>query len=572
MAIIHPSGWRELSALGAAQREIETLEQLSRQLPDSYTVFHGVHWTRLQNGFSVYGEVDFVVIAPNARVLLIEQKSGFLQETADGLMKTYGTHKKSVAAQIARSIEGLQSRYAQGQGAMQPQASTQQSGRRMNLEYILYCPDYRITQPHIAGLEAQHIVDATRRDQLARIIQNALAAGPDNPAETANLCRFFSGLLELTPELGAVSEQARTLYSRLSGGLATWARQIELDPFRLRVIGTAGSGKTQLALAALRDAEAAGRRALYVCFNRPLADHLAQVAPASASVLSYHQLCDQVLRELGHLPDFSGREPFRALEQRFAECVPGERWQFDEIIVDEGQDFAQDWVPALLRLLRPGGRAWWLEDPMQNLYQRPSVQLPGWAVLRSNTNYRSPREILSHINRLTGLPHSADGAVIAGSPLLGADCEILSYRDSAGLIEQTKRAITQCVSQGFKRSMISVITYRGRESSALMPFDTLGPYPLRKFTGRYDLLGAPLSSDGDITLETVFRFKGQSSPAVVFTEIDFETLDENAMRRIFVGATRASLKLVMVVSERAAALFLKRLEDASDEQKNQLNQ
>ena len=119
MAIIHPSGWRELSALGAARREIETLEQLSRQLPDGYTVFHGVHWTRLQNGFSVYGEVDFVVIAPNARVLLIEQKSGFLQETADGLMKTYGTHKKSVAAQIARSIEGLQSRYAQGQGSMQ---------------------------------------------------------------------------------------------------------------------------------------------------------------------------------------------------------------------------------------------------------------------------------------------------------------------------------------------------------------------------------------------------------------------------------------------------------------------
>ena len=42
----------------------------------------------------------------------------------------------------------------------------------------------------------------------------------------------------------------------------------------------------------------------------------------------------------------------------------------------------------------------------------------------------------------------------------------------------------------------------------------------------------------------MFRFKGQSSPAVVFTEIDFETLDENAMRRIFVGATRASLKAV----------------------------
>ena len=52
MAVVHPSGWREMQAIGSAQREIETLAVLAELLPDNFTVFHGVHWTRVQNGFS----------------------------------------------------------------------------------------------------------------------------------------------------------------------------------------------------------------------------------------------------------------------------------------------------------------------------------------------------------------------------------------------------------------------------------------------------------------------------------------------------------------------------------------
>jgi uroporphyrinogen-III synthase len=52
-------------------------------------------------------------------------------------------------------------------------------------------------------------------------------------------------------------------------------------------------------------------------------------------------------------------------------------------------------------------------------------------------------------------------------------------------------------------------------------------------------------------LETVYRFKGQAAPAVVFAELDFETLDDKALRKLFVGATRAMMKLVLVTSERA---------------------
>ena len=55
------------------------------------------------------------------------------------------------------------------------------------------------------------------------------------------------------------------------------------------------------------------------------------------------------------------------------------------LVVDEGQDFAQPWADALLRWLEPGGKAWWLEDPLQNLYDRPPVALPGWTILRAES-------------------------------------------------------------------------------------------------------------------------------------------------------------------------------------------
>lgn len=229
MAVIHPAGWRELEALGAAQREIETLARLEKELPDTHAVYHGVHWTRLQSGFSACGEVDFIVVGPNARVMLIEQKSGFLEETPDGLHKMYRQEKKNVARQISRSVEALQARYAQGHG-----------GERLTIDYLLYCPDYTVQRPHVAGIDPGQIVDAKRRDQLAAIIQAAIAKGDDDPKRTELVRRFFEGVLELVPEIGAVSEAARGMYSRLSGGLAAWARKIEMDPFRLRVVGTAG--------------------------------------------------------------------------------------------------------------------------------------------------------------------------------------------------------------------------------------------------------------------------------------------------------------------------------------------
>ena len=133
-----------------------------------------------------------------------------------------------------------------------------------------------------------------------------------------------------------------------------------------------------------------------------------------------------------------------------------------------------------------------------------------------------------------------------------AGLELVEYRDTEGLLAGTKEAIRKCLQAGFRRHDIAVISLRGREGSALLGLDQLGPHPIRRFTGRYDLLGQPVFTDGELLVESVYRFKGQAAPAVVLSEVDFESLDERTVRKLFVGATRATMKLVIVASARAA--------------------
>ncbi len=560
MAQIIPSGWRELGSTGAASREIATLAQFSAGLSDDYLVMHGVHWTNIEQHYSVYGEIDFIVIAPNGRVLVIEQKSGFLQETDEGLIKRYPGRSEKVHLNLIRMIAGLRHRFAQ-------------TGGTLDIDYLLYCPDYRIMQPALAGLDPARIVDAANADKLVPTIRTLLPV-TEASLPRAAVVRFFNDALRLVPDASAMIGRADALVTRLAEGLATWARQLEFSPFRLRVIGTAGSGKTQLAVAEFRAALAAGLRPLYVCYNRPLADHMRGVLGEAGYVANFHMLCDTFSRETGRVPDYRDPATWQTMEDAVARAPLPDHWRFDVVIVDEGQDFSERWRDVVLKLLRPNGRIVWLEDPMQNLYGRVPVRLDDWVTVRVNTNYRNPREVVALLSSLSANASSGNTLssntlssntaapqrpiqAIAASPFASAGLTefIAADNNQAQMLEATKEALTHCLAAGFARSDIVLLSFKGREKSQLLQRDSLGQHTLQSFTGSYDLLGNPIFRSGGLLAESVYRFKGQSAPAVIFTEIDAVILDERTMRKLFVGMTRASLKLVLVMTESAAALI-----------------
>jgi hypothetical protein len=600
MARIVPDGWREWSratlAAGSspaadtlsARRQHDLLELLAAALPEAYSVYHGVHWTAVDQGFSVYGEIDFVIVNLDGDLLLLMHKTGLLDESGQALLKRERGRMVDLRLQIIQTVDTLQSKLARRPGC-----------ESVRIDYLLHCPDYTVRHPESAGLSADRLVDAARRDHLVREVMRALPPAREKPVVQAGtrpmvepeapevgnnslqrtaVERFLRDVIELQPDVSALVGQAQALITRVSGGLAHWARQLELNPHRLRVQATAGSGKTQLALAEHVDAIARGERVLHVCFNRPLADHFARIAPPGGEVMTFHGLCQQLLREAGQPLPAPGPGRFEALEAQALALMPVLKPRYDTLVVDEGQDFSQPWCDLLMCLAHPKARVLWLDDPMQALYPRAPAALLGWPVLRAQTNHRSPREIVEWLRVL--LPE--DQRIESASPLASGGLELIAYGDrgqpppgvNSGLSHEairsgpvwatdafetvqvaTREAVRRCLAAGFRRQDIAVISFHGRAQSALLSLDSLGTHAVRRFTGRHDLLDQPVYTEGGLLFESVYRFKGQAAPAVVLTEIDFRALDAMALRKLFVGATRATIKLVLVAAPAAAQVI-----------------
>ena len=64
MAQIFPEDFQLAEGEKLHKGEFRTLEILKAGLSDQYMVFHGVHWTRVEDDSAIYGEIDFLILNP----------------------------------------------------------------------------------------------------------------------------------------------------------------------------------------------------------------------------------------------------------------------------------------------------------------------------------------------------------------------------------------------------------------------------------------------------------------------------------------------------------------------------
>jgi len=100
-----------------------------------------------------------------------------------------------------------------------------------------------------------------------------------------------------------------------------------------------------------------------------------------------------------------------------------------------------------------------------------------------------------------------------------------------------------------------VISYHGVKTSEVLNLEQLGGFKTKRFS-KYDDLGNALWTEGDLLVESVYRYKGQSMPVVVLCEVAFEELTEKDKRKLFVGLTRGQVRVDIVMSEKSAALLM----------------
>ena len=514
--------------------ELETLRHLSEELPDHYSVFHSLHWSNAKRDFTQVGEIDFVVVNRSGAVLVIEQKNGALHETDEGLTKRYGNKSKSLNSQVQRNIGGIRSKFSQ------------QHGQEADLwiDYLIYCPDYRLVSVNGAGVDASRIVDQTTRSGLVGRITELLQPGAIEQNGTHDrVCQFFAQSFHVVPDVHTHVAAQDATYTRMLDGLAEGIEKLEFTPFRLRVIGAAGCGKTQLTVREAGRFVAEGRRVLQLCFNRPLADSLQRLAPVGVRVDTYHGFCKAMLESFDEVvtdPSSGGPEYWRKLQEHLVAATIPPETRYDALIVDEGQDFLQEWWEILELFLTDDAAVLWLEDPLQNLRQSPAVELPGFVTYRERANFRSPRSIARFIKGALGIDFDARNKL----PGLGVHIEEIA--SESALAKALTHRLIELVRMGFKPEQIVIVSCRGMGSSALKDATMLGTYRLKRFTGQY-AQGRQTYTEGNVAFETIYRFKGQQSPAVILVDVDAR-LDRSDWSRqiLYCAMTRATVRLEVI--------------------------
>ena len=537
VARVFPSDLSKLALAGASQPELSTLALLNKRLSDDFTVFHGVHWSREYAKWTHFGEVDFVVINRSGDVLLIEQKNGALVDGDDGLVKQYEDGDKNVNHQIRRSVDKVHQKFRWQHGGK----------GKLKLDYLIYCPDHRVVKVNSAALDMSRIVDSGAKDGLPTRIQSVLGASTDSTDGWTDTVRaFFHQTLDLVPDIHAHIDAQETAFVRRVGGLADLLSRLEMEPLRLRIRGTPGCGKSLIAREAHDRAVDSGRRPLLVCFNRNLAERLRARVKGGGYVDTWNGFCAKFLESQGAKLDFRAASTNPRFWQEVQEQVIGavipDDWLFDTLVVDEGQDFEQEWYDILKLFLTPNAGTIWLEDADQNIYGKESVSLPGFVGYRADTNFRSPESIAAFIRDV--LPFRFE----VGSDLPGLGVAVNTYDDPEDQLRIVSRLVRNLNRRGFAYHDIIVLTCRGVANSVFSEREKVGNVSLRRFTGDYDLFGNQLSTDGQLAFDSVYRFKGQEAPAVILIDVDPdpEHLDR-AHRLLYCGMTRATVRLELIV-------------------------
>lgn len=542
MALISPTYIPSIRTDAGWYREIDVLDRLKQSLPDDFEIFHSVSWHSIHQGHDRHGEIDVVVLGPTGNLLLIEVKAGDVILRDGEIFKLYTGREHDVGRQCRVQFASMVNRL-------------QEAGLHPFVTNCLVLPDYKIQQSKVIAFPRDRIIDADDYDTLGTQVKAFLSSGQGD--SNVDACRrFLNNEFRVSTKLSVLRDQVQATTERLSDGLATWVPRIDAPSKTVRIQATAGSGKTQLAVRLLDDAAAQGKSALYVCFNRSLADFMGQVGSTKANIVNYHDMCVEHFRRYHSEPDFSDPEVFQRIVETYRQDSESFSGRYDLVVIDEGQDFESGWVETLLPQLKDDGWLYLMEDPDQQLYEREGFDLPDAVVVRCFDNFRTPKAICQAIDAfsLASQPIQSRGFYVGDVPGFHV------YQSESDLLHKTAAVIDGLLSRGYAIEDIVVLTGRGVKKSVVLKQDRIGAYSTRRFTGKYSTKsGLPEWTEGDLLVESVYRYKGQSAPVVVMTEVDFAEISPLERRKLFVGLTRATMTAEIVMTPQAEQCFASRL-------------
>ncbi|MCP5241507.1 MAG: ATP-binding domain-containing protein [Zoogloeaceae bacterium] len=530
------------------------------RLPEDIVVIYSANWIyRDPRGRINEGEADFTVLSPRGGVLAVEVKGGGVSfDAATGAWHSVDRNGKR------NTIKDPFKQASKERHALLDQITghaswRQWTGARLTIGHAVMLPDIGDPTP-LLGPDRQREIVGTNADiqNVARwhdYVMRFWRQSNDDPLGAKGI-RLIEDILcrsiEVRPILRAAVDDTEEQRIRLTANQAKVFRTIG-GRRRAVVSGGAGTGKTVLAVEKAKALANAGLRVMLLCYNRPLADSLAIGLRDEPLIRaqSYHQLCDQRIREAnqkGHdiLKDAIEAYPGMDTQHRFDVQMPYAlalsadvlEERFDALVVDEAQDFSDEYWLGLEMLLRDqeNSHLFIFIDENQALYPR-KAKLP----VEDEPFY------LTNNCRNTAPIHEAGysfykGVTIDPPELLGQDV-IWTGLDK---VEAQADAVAKRVHQwlhveGLKPEEVAVLVAK-RPKGRLYELLTE-----RKAAAEAEWAFEAHGRGRCVLVDTVARFKGLEAHAVILWVGD-EIADDAQWETLYVGTTRAKSLLSIVGS------------------------
>jgi hypothetical protein len=302
---------------------------------------------------------------------------------------------------------------------------------------------------------------------------------------------------------------------------------------RVEIRGGAGSGKTWLALEKARRLTAEGQRVAVMCYSRGLAEFLKRrvatwpTKQQPAYVGTFHNLGIGWGVPAGSDDDSTYWEEFLPGEMvALAGALP-EPERFDAIVIDEAQDFAESWWPAVVASLRSpdDGCLYVFADEGQRVFARQGRPTVALTPINLTENLRNTKQIAGTFGSLTTSQMKNRGG--NGVPVRFIQC---GTDDALGTADD---AIDALLDDGWPYEAVALLTtYRRHPEQAAR--QKAGP----------ESYWSSFWDDEDVFYGHVLGFKGLERPAVVLAVNGFRD-EARAREMLYVGLSRARDLLVV---------------------------
>lgn len=321
---------------------------------------------------------------------------------------------------------------------------------------------------------------------------------------------------------------------------------------RIFITGGAGTGKTVLATKMFEHNFNKNQRALFLCYNKLLAQALRQKL---SSFLGSDFQIDTLHNFMRQYVDWTDEyiEASSDKHQLFSQQLPqtfskkiessADFQKFDYLIIDEGQDILfKQYLEVLDQLVKGGlAQGQWLIclDPNQNIYAGDTNQVlddikKRATVLELTTNCRNTDSIVRETEKITGFELNFHKIT------QGKSVEYLWYKDEKDQSSQVKKLIERLLKENIEPKDITILSLS--KKSFIDAEDFSLPCPIHYLGTESD------SQDQALQYTTIASYKGLENKIIIL--INIENLQSDFYKMIYyVGFTRARSMLIVSINK-----------------------